>query len=198
MISVGINSADADRTSCVVRSDLGNVECSSFLDTAKINDTFVSQCRGKKNCVLDFKTSSTATTSFWKSSNPTCQNNVNFAFVQYSCEMQENEKFFKYRQVTMSVFCVLMISILFVLCIWYIQHTVDLGGMQYDVSTIVASDYTVEMDITDDMWREFEDNAYSAYVHQRNQDDQMSKVLYFKQWLHDNIKEILSQFANDI
>lgn len=94
--------------------------------------------------------------------------------------MQEEEKFEKYNKVTLSTFCVLMIAVIFILCIWYLQHTVDLGGMQYDVSTIVASDYTVEMDITDDMWKEFEDNAYAAYLNLTPQETQLSKVLYFK------------------
>lgn len=159
---------------------MGNLECSGLLDETKIKDSFKKKCFGNTNCVLDFGHEANNTNSFWKRADATCQDTDNFAFVQYACEMQEEEKFEKYNKVTLSTFCVLMIAVIFILCIWYLQHTVDLGGMQYDVSTIVASDYTVEMDITDDMWKEFEDNAYAAYLNLTPQETQLSKVLYFK------------------
>ena len=32
------------------------------------------------------------------------------------------------------------------------QHTSELEGMVFDVKTVMVNDYTIEMDINDEMW----------------------------------------------
>lgn len=72
------------------------------------------------------------------------------------------------------------------------QHTSDLDGYMFDVSTVTAKDYTVEMDITDDMWQDFEDNQYRAA---KDKGLQISKALYLKEYLIKKIGEILTNYS---
>jgi len=56
----------------------------------------------------------------------------------------------------------MVIAIVFILVIYYFQNTSTLDSLSYDNSTVTASDYTVEMDITSEMYQIFLANDYEA------------------------------------
>lgn len=43
---------------------------------------------------------------------------------------------------------------IYMVCVWYLAHTSHLDFRVWDLSTVTASDFTVEMTITEDMWNE--------------------------------------------
>ena len=57
---------------------------------------------------------------------------------------------------------ILFAAFLYMLMIYYLQTTSKLDQQSYDMSTITAGDFTVEMDITAKMWQFFLDNHYEA------------------------------------
>jgi len=74
--------------------------------------------------------------------------------------MTEAMKFEKYQVVSKATFIVLLCSAIFLTVIYYMRSISSLDGYMFDVSTVTAKDYTVEMNITSDMWEYFEDNQY--------------------------------------
>ncbi len=56
---------------------------------------------------------------------------------------------------------VLLCAAIFFIAIYYMRETSSLDGYMFDVSTVTAKDYTVEMDITAEMWDDFETNQYA-------------------------------------
>ena len=115
---------------------------------------------GKSNCNLNFATSGDNASKFWKAGSEKCQSGHNMIFVQYACEMTEEQKFAKYEIISKATFTVLLCSAFFFITIYYMQHTSDLDGYMFDVSTVTAADYSVELDITKAMWDDFEANQY--------------------------------------
>jgi hypothetical protein len=49
----------------------------------------------------------------------------------------------------------MFVAFVFILVLYYLEQTVKLDQKKYDVNTITASDFTVEFDITDNMWKYF-------------------------------------------
>lgn len=54
--------------------------------------------------------------------------------------------------------CACIASLVFLTVIYYLSKTASLDFMQWDVSTLTASDFTVEMTITESIWALFKEN----------------------------------------
>lgn len=76
-------------------------------------------------------------------------------FVQYACEMTDAQKYDKYVIISKATVCVLLLSAVFFIVIYYLQSTSNLDGYVFDVQTVTLKDYSVEMDITNSMWEDF-------------------------------------------
>lgn len=101
--------------------------------------------------------------------------------------------------MSQAAFTILLIGAIFIVLVWYMQHTSKLDGMNFDVQTVTASDYTVEMDITSSMWEDFLANQFAAVRDEKDENGRAkwSQALYLKQYLHDRIGEILTEFAKN-
>ena len=58
---------------------------------------------------------------------------------------------------------VMFVSFLFSQLIFYLQQTSKLDAIKFDIETITASDFTVEYEISKDMYLDFECNEYPKY-----------------------------------
>jgi hypothetical protein len=126
--------------------------------------------------------------TYWNAGEQSCHTDDGFVFIQYSCEMSEGQKHDKYNKITLSVVTVMAIAVIFILTIWYVSNQVELGSMEYDVKTIVTGDYTVELDISKDMFDNFANNYYLKYKNKLPKGDNgLPKVLVFKQYLKEEI-----------
>lgn len=56
----------------------------------------------------------------------------------------------------------MFVAFVFILVLYYLEQTVKLDQKKYDVNTITASDFTVEFDITYDMWKYFLETYYDG------------------------------------
>ena len=76
-------------------------------------------------------------------------------FVQYTCEITEKEKEIKYDILSMVSVVVMFVSFLFSQLIFYLQQTSKLDAIKFDIATITASDFTVEYEISKEMYEDF-------------------------------------------
>ena len=94
--------------------------------------------------------------------------------------------FKKYDQILIISTLILFIGFILVVLIYYMQNTSKLEQKSYDSNTITAADFTVEFDITQKMWDDFETEWESKY-----KADGYSKARAFKKELkHDVEREI--------
>ena len=62
--------------------------------------------------------------------------------------MTDGQKNVKYNQLVLCSFMVLLMSCIYALFIYYQEKTAEIKVLEYDKETVLASDYTVELDIT--------------------------------------------------
>jgi len=61
----------------------------------------------------------------------------------------------KYNTICLATVTMLLIAMLFMQVIYYLRQTAKLDLLKYDIDTCTAGDYTVEYDITKEMYEDF-------------------------------------------
>ena len=112
----------------------------------------------------------------------TCVEPTAHFFIQYSCTVLNEQLEKKYNKVSVATSCILLIAFCFVNLIYFMQTTSKLDQLDYDIKTITAGDYTVQMDITKSMWGFFIDEIYP-----NRYEDKFSPALAFKKYLIEEI-----------
>jgi len=69
----------------------------------------------------------------------------------------------KYDNISLICAIILFIGFFFILLIYYMQSISKLEQKTYDMNTITAADFTVEFDITEEMWDNFKDKEMGKY-----------------------------------
>lgn len=92
----------------------------------------------------------------------------------------------------------MFVSFLFTQLIFFLQQTSKLDAIKFDIKTITASDFTVEYEISKEMYEHFESNQYSMYENQQevinNQPtgNTYSKGLALKSYITKEVQMLLS------
>lgn len=99
----------------------------------------------------------------------------------------------------MTTCLIMFIALLFSRVIIYLEQTMKLGKLEQDASTITAGDFTVEMNISQPMWRLFKDEIYKknvidAGLKEEGGDELYSPALYLKKYLTDEVGRILTAY----
>ena len=123
---------------------------------AYIKNWFTSDCIGEKQCSLDL----TSSNNFLSGVSPTCSNPRNRLFIQFGCEMDTQMKSDTYLILCWAVVTVLSCAVPYSLLIYYMQKTATLDTRLFDLETVTASDYTVELDLTPQMYNDYKANVW--------------------------------------
>jgi hypothetical protein len=81
-------------------------------------------------------------------------------FIQYNCGVGESNIHKKYEDVALVSAVFMFIALLFIVLIHFMLKTSKLEEQRFDMNTITAGDYTVELDITREMYQYFLDSRY--------------------------------------
>jgi hypothetical protein len=89
----------------------------------------------------------------------------------------------------------MLIAFLYMMIIYYLQKTSRLDQLEYDMNTISAGDFTVELDITQTMYKEFLSEFYEPTGSKMNEEKSgqiYSPALYLKKYLSEEIGRMLT------
>lgn len=86
-------------------------------------------------------------------------------------------------------------AFLYSLLIYWLQTTSKLDQLKYDLKTITAGDFTVEFDITREMYETFLMDIYEPTgKHEKEESGEpYSPALYLKKYLAERVSEILTE-----
>jgi hypothetical protein len=90
----------------------------------------------------------------------------------------------------------MFIACIYIFIIYYLRKTSRLDQLEYDVNTISAGDFTVEMDITQEMYDEYLREFYEptgSKLREGYSGQFYSPALYFKRYLSEEIGRILTE-----
>ena len=90
-------------------------------------------------------------------------------------------------------------SFIYILVIYYMQSTSALDTVSYDINTVTAGDYTVEMDITSKMYQSFLDNQFEEVrdIKDENGNFKWTRALCLKDYLVKEVAKVLTQYQKD-
>jgi hypothetical protein len=87
-------------------------------------------------------------------------------FFQYYFDITEEANEKKYDTLALGSVVVMFVSFLFSQLIFFLQQTSKLDAIKFDIKTITASDFTVEYEISKEMYEDFISNQYQMYQNQ--------------------------------
>jgi hypothetical protein len=102
----------------------------------------------------------------------------------------------KYDKVALSTAIIMLIAFLYMLIIYYLRKTSRLDQLEYDMNTISAGDFTVELDITKPMYDEFLSEFYEptgSKMKEEKSGQTYSPALYMKKFLSEEIGSMLTK-----
>jgi len=78
---------------------------------------------------------------------PACSVPTNLMFVQYTCVHPEDNQNIRYRGVAVIGFLAMLMACLLLIWTRYAMQSSKIEMLEFDVATVTAADYTVEMKI---------------------------------------------------
>jgi hypothetical protein len=167
----------------------GNTECANDVNTLEAVKTALQACDGNATCNFKDPASIFMATSN-ENSSASCRNTSNtYVFVQIPCVM--TYEVMNTRQVqglfigSMGVF----IALFFVVFIDYLRSTFKNTFIEWDVKTITAGDYSVEMDISESMYKNFLSTKYDPLSGK-------TKIAAFRDYLQEEMETRLTRLPD--
>ena len=120
-----------------------------------------------------------------------CSDPTNLLFVQYSCVQTKEQQAVKYEYVIQAVATTVLISLLFVLVLQKLYKGGKIQQLEWDISTVTAGDYSVEIDIDKHAYEKWYNRTYKASGGEY--DMEYSPALSLKRTMIDQIENALKQ-----
>ncbi|CDW91100.1 UNKNOWN [Stylonychia lemnae] len=158
IVDLGINTKFEDKDLCL-RNKTGI--CSSSINYDQLNLDLKSACMGKQQCQLD------KLKSYLSGGNQTltkCVSEDSSFFVQYFCQ-QTDEQLSVKRQEGAVISAIAVFSCLFfIIMMFYLRQQTQIQKVEWDVETITAGDYTVDLKISQSMYQTFVNQHHQKYA----------------------------------
>jgi hypothetical protein len=127
------------------------------VDEVQIRDYIHSTCQNARDCEIDIKKVS----SFITSQDQQCRDDKGTIFVQVPCTFEQDELVTR-RIEGLVIACLgVFICLFFVVFLDYLRSIFKNLYIEWDVKTITAGDYSVELEITEKMWNNFIKDIYN-------------------------------------
>jgi len=136
--------------------------CSNFIDSNLLESEIATECQGKTRCKL------TDLARYVKEDSPgfnrdECRGRESVIFVQMAC-MIPADTLSGRKMAGLAAGCMAVFTSLFVISYFdYVKNVQKNMYIEWDVKTVTAGDYTVEVDIPEDMFEKWNDTQYLSY-----------------------------------
>ena len=113
-----------------------------------------------------------------------------FYFIQYTCVQEQADQAAKYDEIAIVTIIIMLVGYGFTLIITNQRQLTHIEQLKYDLNTVTAADFTVEMDISRRAYLDFLKNEYNP----KGKPEGHSPGMYLKQYLKKKIDDILSVY----
>ena len=111
-------------------------------------------------------------------------------FVQFSCIQTDDQLFTKYSQLSIVVAMACLIAMLFTITLKSLYQGGKIKMLEWDIATITAGDYTVELKVCRDEYRDWYDTQYKTG---EDFSDDVAPAMSFKKHLKKVIEDQLNE-----
>jgi len=134
-------------------------ECTTgFLDVDQLKTDFASKCTTKNSCdfrAIDYLIPDAQVASEYLPLKDTCTTQHAKIYMQYKCEQNKSELNAKREKGLAVSICACIAALVFLVVIFYMKKMAILDFQMWDMKTLTASDFTVEMTVTEALWNQF-------------------------------------------
>lgn len=179
-----VPSTEAQPKNYCMRSNVDK-ECNDNLLDSSFKQLITDSCIGKDQCDLK------ALNTYVNPNAPAkCKDVTTIMFIQMACQFDEVTA--NQRQIEgLAIGCVgVFIALFFVLYVDYMRNIAKNNFVEWDVKTITAGDYSVELDISQEMFNNFCDQHYNSTTSKK------TKVEAFRDHLTAELQRRLSEFPS--
>jgi len=177
---------EADTLVDQLKADDNIKNCSSYIDTTRLQSQLDSKCQGKQKCEIDIS-------DLYKSgsgidSGNQCGNDALF-FLQAPCLVEPSQS--NLRQVIGLVGASLAVLIYLFTVVYfdYIKSVQKNKFVDFDVKTITAGDYTIEFDIDEEIYHKFQEVYY-------DETNPISEAAQFKLYVQLELEQRITEFPD--
>jgi hypothetical protein len=124
-----------------------------------------------------------------------CQSKDSRVFVTYTCEQPADLLAEKQNSTSAIACCGVFLVLIYSTVIFYFKRHSNLNQLKWDIQTITPGDYTMQMEITPEMWNDFKEVSMSIPEYCSNG---QSIVTNFKHYLNKEIVNILNKKYRDL
>ena len=93
--------------------------------------------------------------------------------------------------------CGVLLVLIYMTVIHYFKRQSDLSQLKWDMQTITPGDYTMQLEITEEMWAQVPKCLDSISEHKDQLKDGKSLVSVFKVYLKEELQRILTKELRD-
>ena len=175
----GINSYDQKiRDACLVDPQFGNDMCDEVIDHDFLTKEFSQKCIGAQDCEIKLKEPNNSfRTDIFPSaleilgnsshSKSKCLDSRSQLFIQFACGESYGQSQHKYQKLSVMACLFSFIAVLYMLCLIYAQVYSKIEDKIYDIETVTADDFTVQLMLNEDQIAFFK-LAYKDKIKERN------------------------------
>ena len=88
--------------------------------------------------------------------------------------------------------CGVLLVLIYMTVLHYFKRQSDLSQLKWDMQTITPGDYTMQLEISEDMWERAKECLNSIQKHKRQLEDGKSLVSEFKVYMKEELQRILT------
>jgi hypothetical protein len=113
-------------------------------------------------------------------------------FVSYSCTQTQEVLAEKQNMTSVISCCGVLLVLIYMTVLHYFKRQSDLSQLKWDMQTITPGDYTMQLEISEDMWERAKECLNSIQKHKRQLEDGKSLVSEFKVYMKEELQRILT------
>ena len=141
----------------------------------------IAQCIGQSSCTVKVSLDQLYGDNL-SSAPANCKSEDAVLFIQFSC-IQATEDLVQKRQEALGIACLgIFACLLYTITIYYLQENSKLQNIEWDVATVTAGDFSVELQITHEMYNIFMSDHYDRVKYE-------SPGMALKCYIKENIEE---------
>ena len=119
-------------------------------------------------------------------------------FVQYTCEQSAENQSMKYNQMCLISGTAILIALLFTVTMRYLFQGGKITKIDWDMATVTAGDYSVEIDIYKENYDEWMKNSYEAADGILENNPDKSPALALKETLIEQICQNMNAYVDSL
>jgi len=181
IVDFGVNNVNDDVSPTYCSTTKANAACTPTNPDVRV---FLEDSVGQTSVAIEF-----VADNLWLTPNPSCANQLNNVYIQYSCVMNEEQQYAKFVSLCIVVLFGGLTCMLFLLFLRWLHYKGVINQAEWDCSTITVSDYSVELPIRKKSYKKW---YQETYLNSEDAANNVAPVMSLKKYMIEKLEDYLA------